>query len=327
MDRFALRERYPGRHDIPVLTITALVLLAIGQSLPIVTVDTLGPSRSTFSILSGIVDLVRSGNLLLGLILLVFSIVFPILKLVSLLAIWFKKLEPGQRDASLTLLKVLGKWSMLDVFVVVILVGSVKLGILAQAEVESGIYVFASAILLSLVVTFLIAKSADRETARSEKSKSLRARPTRWHDTIASATALVFFAAGLFLPIMHIEEWVFWNKQYSIATGTWKLLVEGELFLASLVLVFVVLVPATSFISLVVVSLMENLGLSPGRGMAALRQLNKWSMIDVFGLAVTVVVAKIGGLANVEPRMGLWMLAAAVALSLYLSWRLRDSAR
>jgi paraquat-inducible protein A len=59
---------------------------------------------------------------------------------------------------------VYSKWSMLDVFVVALLVVSVKLGSLAQAHVELGIYAFAA----SVVLTMLLAAWIGRYTAEPD---------------------------------------------------------------------------------------------------------------------------------------------------------------
>jgi paraquat-inducible protein A len=46
-----------------------------------------------------------------------------------------------------------GKWSMLDVFVVALLVVAVKLGAVASVETHYGLYAFGSAVLLTMVIT------------------------------------------------------------------------------------------------------------------------------------------------------------------------------
>jgi uncharacterized paraquat-inducible protein A len=61
---------------------------------------------------------------------------------------------------------------------------------------------------------------------------------------------------------------------------------------------------------------------SPGAARAVLL-VDKWAMLDVFGLALLVVVAKVGAVASVETRAGFWVLLAAAALSLRDSWALR----
>lgn len=56
-----------------------------------------------------------------------------------------------------------GKWSMLDVFVVALLVVIVKLGVLATVEVHYGIYMYAAAGLLIMLCTTVINSIAKKE--------------------------------------------------------------------------------------------------------------------------------------------------------------------
>lgn len=316
----ALYQNHPRRIDIPAGIAISLALLVAGQLLPILTIDTLGPSRSTYSIVGGIVGLVENRNLLLALILLVFSVIFPVVKLLALAWLWFRKLEPDRRSSSIQWLKKLGKWSMLDVFVVVVLAGSVQLGLLAETRVELGVYVFSAAIVLSLIVTFLMARLAEPPGSASRPTRTFR-KPSRLEIALP-ALALALFIAGLCFPILHVEEWAFWSQDYSLLSGTWSLFQDGEIFLALLVLVFVILLPLAGLACLLLLYVLARNPETMERGKGALRHLSRWCMIDVFGLAVLIVVAKIGGLADVEPRPGLWLLGGAALISPYLSWRL-----
>jgi paraquat-inducible protein A len=60
-----------------------------------------------------------------------------------------------QRKRLLYYLSILGKWSMLDVFVASIIIVAVKLGVLASAKVEKGIYFFGMSIFLAMIITTL----------------------------------------------------------------------------------------------------------------------------------------------------------------------------
>jgi paraquat-inducible protein A len=46
-----------------------------------------------------------------------------------------------------------GKWSMLDVFVVAVLVVAVKLGAIADVDMRYGLYAFAASVLLTMYIT------------------------------------------------------------------------------------------------------------------------------------------------------------------------------
>jgi paraquat-inducible protein A len=58
-----------------------------------------------------------------------------------------------------------GKWSMLDVFVVALLLVIVKLGVLATVEVHYGIYMYAAAGLLIMLCTTIINSIAKQDLA------------------------------------------------------------------------------------------------------------------------------------------------------------------
>lgn len=154
VNKKSLRELYPKRVDIVVLIIASAIFLFIGFNLPVFTIRKLW-ERNTFSILSGITALWKERYYFLAFIIFFFSIIFPLLKLVSLSVIWFVRLTDKQRKTLLHYLSVLGKWSMLDVFVVSIIIVSIKLGVLASSKAENGIYFFGLSILLAMIVTTL----------------------------------------------------------------------------------------------------------------------------------------------------------------------------
>jgi paraquat-inducible protein A len=54
-----------------------------------------------------------------------------------------------------------GKWSMLDVFVVAVLVVTVKLGAIANVEMHYGLYFFSAAVILTMIITARIVKLTD----------------------------------------------------------------------------------------------------------------------------------------------------------------------
>ena len=314
MQHQSLRERNPRRLGVPVLAIIALALLVTGLSMPVLTVDVLGPAGSTHSVISGVVELVRGGNVILGSIIGAFSVVFPVVKLIAILAIWFMGLEAAARRRIAGILEFLGKWSMLDVYVVVLLAGAVQFGVLAEARAEAGIYVFAVAIIVSLIATSLTARVIDAGFPRSVSRPASIPASVR----VLGALALPIYVAALCAPVMKLEEWIFWDSEYSVITGTWQLWRAGEVVLALVVTVFVIVLPLANATTLAVLALRR----ASVRGLRFLHALNRWSMIDVFALAVLVVLAKAGDLAHIELRIGVWVFAAAGSLSAYVGWRL-----
>lgn len=302
-----------GRPLLPVgVLLLAGATLAAGLELPVVTLRS-GLAHDDYSVLGGITDLARSGEVLLALIVLAFSVVFPIAKLGALALVLFRPVEEQRRTRLVRSLERLGRWSMLDVFVIAILIGSVHLGILSEAYAEGGIYVFGAGILLSMLATIAVQRllTSPRERARVPVANCAE----RW----ASLTALCLFALGLFLPLMVVEKFRFWDHEYSVWSASRRMLDEGEYVLGAAVLFFVVLLPLARLFGIVLLRWSR----APERFARAVLELEKWAMLDVFGLALLVVVAKLGALASVETRSGLWVLLAAAALSLRDTWALR----
>jgi len=82
----------------------------------------------------------------------VFTVAFPAMKMFSLLGIW---LVPAlTRDSAQGLFRIvshLGKWSMLDVFVVAILVILMRSGGIAQIAIRDGVVLFTGSVLLTQI--------------------------------------------------------------------------------------------------------------------------------------------------------------------------------
>jgi paraquat-inducible protein A len=106
----------------------------------------------SFSLIGGIVHLFGDRDLFVGGVILVFSVIFPAAKLVTL-GLSFRA-DQGSAERHLGWLEQLGKWSMLDVFVIAALVVCFK-GFPggSHVEVEWGIYVFAASVVLSMFAT------------------------------------------------------------------------------------------------------------------------------------------------------------------------------
>ncbi len=153
-NKMSLQAIHPKRLDIVFLILVSAGLLMAGFKLPILTVRKLWENNS-FSILTGITNLWGDKYYFLAALIFFFSIIFPVAKLAALSVIWFFRMTDEQRKRIMYFLELLGRWSMLDVFVVALLVVSIKLGVLASAKAEIGIYFFGASVLLAMIVTAL----------------------------------------------------------------------------------------------------------------------------------------------------------------------------
>ena len=163
----SLMELHPKDPLVPAALLVSVILLVRGLSLPIMHVQQMVFWKSSYSVLAGIIELWKQNELMLSALLFFFSIVFPFAKLTALAAIWFVRLTDAERIRLLQWLGLLGKWSMLDVFVVAILIVLVKLGPLAQVEPRAGVYFFTAAILTSMLTTMYVDRLAKRALRRT----------------------------------------------------------------------------------------------------------------------------------------------------------------
>lgn len=118
--------------------------------------------RQQSTILGGVVDLVHHGAYVVALIVFVASVVIPVGKFLAIgylvLAVGqHRALDPHQRHLMLEVVEFIGRWSMIDVFVVAILSALVQLD--SVATINPGIA--AASFALSVVFTMLAAQSLD----------------------------------------------------------------------------------------------------------------------------------------------------------------------
>lgn len=170
----ALSNSYAVRHPlrgalVNLLLLAALGLLVYGLQAPILTLEKFWFFSNTVSLLSALQQLAREAEWGLFLLIGAFSVVFPVLKTLMLLLVWNLDPAHGERHRRhLAWLAAYSKWSMLDVFVVALLVVSVKLGSLAEARVEVGIYAFAASVVLTMLLSAWIGGHAIEPAANAE---------------------------------------------------------------------------------------------------------------------------------------------------------------
>lgn len=125
-------------------------LLVAGLVLPVIQVKRFIFFSSETSLLGLTWQLLSGDDIFLGLVTGLFSVLFPILKWVLLCVLWIKHKGGHGAEHILKLLEWLGRWSMLDVLILALLVFSVKASGLGTAMTQPGLYCFAAAVLLSM---------------------------------------------------------------------------------------------------------------------------------------------------------------------------------
>lgn len=138
------------------------IFLVVGLVSPIITVKKFMLIENTFSVLGGTIQLLKDGQFFLFFIISGFSIALPLLKIAILTKLINSKTDAKNLQRYLHWMHLYGKWSMLDVFVVAVLVVAVKLGAIASVEMQYGLYAFAAAVILTMYVTARVVKLTDK---------------------------------------------------------------------------------------------------------------------------------------------------------------------
>lgn len=108
------------------------------------------------TIISGVIYFMVSGSWHIALIIFIASILVPLIKLIVLiyllLSVQFRWLwRPGDRTRLYHLTESVGRWSMVDIFVVTVMVALVRMDALASIEAGPAGFYFAGVVVLTML--------------------------------------------------------------------------------------------------------------------------------------------------------------------------------
>jgi paraquat-inducible protein A len=137
------------------LVIAACIFYIPANVLPMTTVMSLGQAQSD-TIMSGVIYFIQSGSWPIALVIFIASIFVPLVKLFILgyllISVQFRShYRPKDRTRLYLITEAVGRWSMLDIFVVTILVALVNLGALATIQAGPAALHFAAVVVITMV--------------------------------------------------------------------------------------------------------------------------------------------------------------------------------
>ena len=138
--------------------LAAAVLYVPANALPVMTTVS-ALQREEHTLLGGILELWVDGSWGLSVIVFIASIAVPVLK-ISVLALlaWTVQYAPGwrrlERARLYRLIEAVGHWSMLDVYVVVLLSATIHFGRFASVRAGPGLLSFAAVVVLTMLATY-----------------------------------------------------------------------------------------------------------------------------------------------------------------------------
>ena len=136
------------------LVIAAAICYLPANLLPIMKVTSLGNAQAD-TILSGVIYLTVHGMWPLALVVFIASVFVPLAKLIILVFLLISvqrrsQWRPVDRTRLYRLTEAVGRWSMVDIYVVTIMVALVKLGNLASIEAQPGAVFFGAVVVITM---------------------------------------------------------------------------------------------------------------------------------------------------------------------------------
>ena len=142
-----------------ILVLSSIILYILGITQPAFVTTRFFFLKETITIINSIWILFDNKNFFLGVIILLFTIIFPIFKYSVM--VWLVVFPmSGLVKKFYNYLLHLGKWSMLDVFVIALVIILIKFGQgMFSVQIRSGTIFFALSVITSIVASSALKKS------------------------------------------------------------------------------------------------------------------------------------------------------------------------
>lgn len=344
---------------VAALTLAALVLLVVMCSTNLMSVQTAG-IRHVADLFSGPDELVHRHMAALAVAVLFVTVVAPFGRISALLYILGQAHEsspPRHLRRIYAWAEKLRPWSMIDVFVLGVLVAYVKLGSVVTIRLSVGVYAL-------FVLTFVLVwidsaldrealwEALDRNTqpvdpihgsgdlfgcevcgfvnARRSEHQRCRRCDSRLHsrkpNSIARTWALIIAATIMYVPANYFPVLTVVQLgagQPSTILGGIRELISARMYpLAVLVFFASILVPALKLIGLAFMMIMTQTGSGAWlrdrtRLYHVVAFIGRWSMIDIFMESLLGALVVFGSVITIQPGMGAIAFCSVVILTMF----------
>lgn len=310
------------RFLLSMAIIGASVCLALGISLPIIKLTKYVFWSTEHSLISTVYVLLDDGQIFLGLTVLIFSIILPLLKLLYLLLMsTLPTTELVRQNRRLKALEWLGKWSMHDVLVLALTIFFIKSQGVYDAASLNGVYFFTAAVVL-MIISYAWLRQEGLSAAPAQKmAEPALAQPlSAFRNFVLSfliIVATVSFALGVILPVIRFTTVYVWTNEHSIATIIYALYQNQEYFLTVVLFLFSILFPFLKLFYLLTLVTSPDIPAEFRRkSISTMEWLGRYSMTDVMILALMIFYVNSSGYTEASVLPGVYFFAASALITM-----------
>ena len=252
-----------------------------------------------------------------------FSITFPFLKLACLLVVWVAVPPTRERERILYWLCLLGKWSMLDPFIVILLMVLATDQWAVSTQTFSGVYLFLGAI-ASAIMLSTIATQIDRwvnpfaQGVRPTSTVKTRLiQNSGWLSVVGPITLVISaicFIVALVTPYFQLNQMLLTSDRYSILQSLTALLRTNQPALAALVAIGLIIAPGIVLIMQVWLWIAPATQAKHQLRNRRLRTVHEWCMLEVFALGLLLFLWEGTTLMKTEVKPGLWVILGTIVI-------------
>jgi paraquat-inducible protein A len=309
---------------VPLLLAASAVLnvIALLPGVPFLSIDSflIASLAGEYSILR-VVQLLWQHHLYPLVVLVVgFSILFPPIKLVLATVSMYRPMTVPGRERLLSSLGHLGRWSLLDVYVSLLLLLVLSKETFVGATVEYGLYCFLGAIVLSMIAGIILHEMS-RRAGPKETLSTDRVRPlivwAGWQGvvaTIIAGVALVAIGLAFSKPMFQVNKFGLASNIWSLQDGIAFLFTDGLQLFAAVMLLFLVIGPILIMVMLLVSLYVPLPHQWRRRTYLMMRYTAEWSMLDVFSLAMVLYLSEQDNFVPLIIKHGTWYLFGSVVM-------------
>ena len=316
---------------VPIGLLMVLVSNVIALFLPFLDIDVVLKGSSQYKLPESVLLMWESGLYWVAILIVCFSIIFPLAKTIFLLITWFLKLRPDRRKSFIRMLEALGKWSMLDVFVVILLMVLSNEQIFLSTTPRVGLTFFIFAIIGNMIMSRIVATIDDRlhpEPDAVSKDKTVfmpmdSTGAVGWIVPLLLVISFTSIVVAVNAPFLRINDILLHSNSYGIMQATTALWSEERVVLGIFLFLFVAVLPTIRILLIGRLWFSRKTRAEHYKRMDLIRISGEWSMMSVFLLALVMILTEGKTLVNTDISPGLYAIMISTAVCVTSLWTAR----